>query len=62
LDVVPLNYTTEFILNIFNDGYSNSNITANIIQDYTQLPLKLKFLNGSTIGASNPKLKVEITF
>ena len=31
LDVVPLDHTSSFILNIQNDGYKNSNIVANII-------------------------------
>ena len=35
LDVIPLHHTTNFILNIYNDGYKNSNITANIVQEYT---------------------------
>ena len=62
LETVPLNHKSSFILNIFNDGYSNSNITSSMIQEYSDIPIKLNFLNGSTIGINNPKLKVEISF
>ncbi len=35
---------------------------ANIIQEYSSIPLKLKFLNGCTIGINNQLLKIEISF
>lgn len=62
LSVVPLGQTSSLILNIQNDGYNNSNIQALIPQEYQQLPLKIKFLNGSTIGVNNPSLQIEFSF
>ena len=62
LETVPLNHKSSYVLNIFNDGYNNSNISSSMIQEYSDIPIKLNFLNGSTIGINNPKLKVEISF
>ncbi len=62
LDIVPLNQTSSYILNIYNDGYNNSIISSIIVQEISKIPLSVKFLNGSSIGINNPKLEIEISF
>ena len=62
MPIVPLNMKSTQIINLYNDGYQNSNINAMMPQEYASLPLSIKFLNGSNIGVNNNKLKIEVSF
>ena len=62
MPIVPLNMKSVQVINLYNDGYQNSNINAMMPQEYASLPLSIKFLNGSNIGVNNNKLKIEVAF
>lgn len=62
LPAVPLNVPIAYTLNLSNDGYQNSLISASIVAEEVSVPLTVEFIGGNTIGISNPRLKVSIVF
>ena len=62
LKPVPLGVDSSKELILLNDGYQNTNFNISIAEEYSQIPLNVDFLNGSSIGINNPKLRVKINF
>ena len=62
LPVVPLNTLAETSFNVINDGYENSNIRCQVIDDVANLNLKISFPEGSTVGLTRSKFRCEVGF
>lgn len=62
LTPVPLGITSISYLDMFNDGYQNSNISLKIPQDIQKLGLSVDFKDNTMIGIANPKLGLKISF
>lgn len=59
---VPLNIVSTCFFNIVNDGYENLKLKHNVNLEYETLDLQINYLNGSSIGVQNTKIKVEVKF
>jgi len=55
LPVVPLDIESRCTFRIINDGYENLTLKHEILNDVGNLPIKLEFPEGRTLGVTKPK-------
>lgn len=58
LPVVPLDIESRCTFRIINDGYENLTLKYEILNDVGNLPIKLEFPEGKTLGVTKPKYKI----
>lgn len=62
MPVVPLGTESRCVFEITNDGYQNLNLKHLIVQELSNIDINLNYLNGSSLGITKKKIKVEVTF
>lgn len=62
LPVVPLNTPVSEIFFIINEGFEHLELNYRLPLDKEKVPLKLSFLEGSTLSRENTQLPLEISF
>ena len=62
MPVVPLGIETYSSFRIINDGYENCNLKYQFIDDVAEINVKLNFSEGSNIGITRQKLKVDLSW
>ena len=55
LPVVPLDIESRCVFRIINDGYENLTLKHEILNDVGNIPIKLEFPEGKTLGVTKPK-------
>ena len=62
LPVVPTGVETTSTFRILNDGYENCNLKYQFLDDVANLDVKILFPEGSNIGITKQKLKVDLVW
>jgi hypothetical protein len=62
LPTVHCGETSSAVLEIFNGGYENINLKHIVIQEFSNIDLKVRYLTGSNLGVTRKQIKVEIGF
>lgn len=62
LPVVPLGVESRCTFRIINDGYENLNLKYRVIQDISQINVKLSWPDGKNVGITKHKIRVEAVF
>ena len=62
LPVVPLGIPAKATFVVFNQGYENLELRPKVVSEVGKLPIAISFPDGSNVGVTKPKVKVEATF
>ena len=62
MPIVPLGVESRTTFKVINDGYENLNLEWYIPQDLGHIPVTLNFPEGTHLGVTRSRLKVEAVF
>ena len=62
MPVVPVGIETTSTFKILNDGYENCNLKYQFIDDVADLNVKVVFPEGTNIGITRQKLRIDLVW